>query len=382
MFHSVNAKILARTALCLGGVLSAAQAFELGRGRVESSFSARSDFDSNIYTNSSEVEDFVFSGSGTATYIRDVGLISSQVAVGARSSVFVDNGDQDTFDPFASGRVTYMPSDKTTVLGGVSYQRSTMANETLNDRTRSDDLLVDGSAQVLFSDKLGYRVSGKYSSSDYSSAGYADVLSYTAGLDGVYLYSPKLTVLAGYSYRESWTENRALGAIDPESEDSRFSAGLEGDIAPKISGSLRVGVIDRTFKSAAFDGSSSLFLASGLKWVVTPKTTGTVDVLQDFDTTAANQSSKNSTFTVGVNQVINQKWSASGSVGYAHSNLQGAFGAGSRTDDIYRVKAQLVYALASNMSLEFSAGYSDADSDSAVSVYDRFVTGVGVTATF
>lgn len=382
MSHSVNVKFLVPTALCFAGVLSASYAVELGRGRIESMVSVKADYDSNIFLNENEVEDFIFSGSGTVSYIRDVALVSTELAGGARASLFADHSEQDSFDPFANGYLVFTPSEKTTVKGRASYERMTTANEALNDLVESDDITLDGSLQSLFSEKLGYRISGGYRLNDYKNAGYADVFSYSAGLDGVYIYSPKLTMLAGYNYRESWTDNRVLGAGDPSSEDSRFSVGLEGELAPKVSGHLSVGIVERNFDSGAYDDSSGLFASSGLKWIVSPKTTATITVLQDFDTTAANQSSKNSSLLLGLTQVLNDRWTLDGTVGYTHAKYEGALNLNNRTDDIYRAKVRANYAFASNMMLEFSLGYSDSDSTNPFSTYDRVVTGVGLNATF
>ena len=282
------------------------------------------------------------------------------------------------------GQLAYTPSYKTTVNGGISFQRDTLANDVLNTRTKSNDFNFNGSLQHLFSEKLGYRVLGDYRDDKYLTAGYADVLDYSAGADAVYVYSPKLTVVGGYTHRESWTANRAgTPAGSPASKDDRYSVGFEGELAPKVSGTFSIGVVQRRFDAAGFGGNaSSLFLASGLKWVPLQKTSVSIDASQDFDTTAANQSSKVGSLTIGVTQTLDQNWSVDGSVAYTHSDYTGLGAANSRVDDNYRIRGRVTYAVTTNVTLDASVGYGKVDSTNAFSTYDRVNAGVGVTASF
>jgi len=237
--------------------------------------------------------------------------------------------------------------------------------------------------QNLFSEKLGYRALGSYRDSNYLTTGYADVYSYSLGLSGVYVYSPKLTTLLGFTHRESWN-GHASGAVgrNPSSHDERVDVGFEGELAPKISGNFYIGWQQRKFDTSAFQDASSLFLSTGLKWVPMQKTTVSIDGSRDFDTTAALQSAKLTSLTIGVTQVIDDRWSCDGSVAYSHSNFTGSVVINNRRDDSYRLKARVTYAVATNIGLEASVGYGNVDSTNSFSTYDRVNAGVGITATF
>ena len=381
MLHSrFTIPIFSLVAVATAGSVAAA---ELAGGRVESILEAHADYDSNIYLNSQQVSDVVFSGRASVGYLRDVAEVTSDLTVGALGSVLADHSNQNSFDPFVRGGLTFTPSDKTTIAGRASYERASIANEDLNTRTRSNNFAFDGSLQNLFSEKLGYRVTGSYNDSRYLTEGYADVLSYTAGMDGVYMYSPKLTVVAGYDYRESWTENRPsqLGS-DPSSHDDRLSVGLEGQLLPKVSGTLNVGWVKRSFDTAARDGSSALYFDTGLKWIPREKTSVTLNASQDYGLTAAAQSSKIGAITLGVRQVLNAQWTVDGSASVSHAAYEGADALLSRRDDSYRVKTRATYAWTTNISVEFSVGYANVDSTNSISTYDRVEAGVGLTATF
>lgn len=350
--------------------------------RLEAMVGVREDFDSNIFLNSNDVEDYITTFSGTLKLVRDVALIKSELSLTGAGSMYANHSDENSFDPRLHGRFVFTPSDKTTVAGGFGYSRSSIANETLNARTRSNDFDLNGSLQSLFSEKLGYRASGTYKNHKYLTDGYADVLSYSAGVDAVYVYSPKLTLLGGYGHRESWTENRGKGSANPASSDATVSVAAEGELAPKVSGTVRIGWVKRSLDSASFADSSALFLSTGLKWVPAQKTAIAIDASQDFDTTAANQSSKVASFSFGVTQTIDQRWSCDANIAYSHSVYAGGSVGASRTDDNFRIRGRLNYAIAENLSLEFALGYGNVDSTIDFSSYDRVSAGVGVSASF
>lgn len=367
-----------------------AAGIELGRGRVETSLSARADYDSNIFLNNGQTDDFTATANARARYIHDVGILSAEAAIDVTAVKYTDHTSQDTIDPSFTGNLTYRPSDKTTATADASVARNTMANEAVNDRTKSTDTSLNFTFQNLFSEKLGFRVLGGTSLGNYLTTGYVDIANYNVGAKAVYAYSPKLTSTAGIDYRESWTRNRQPGQIDPSSKDYRYTIGFEGELAPKVSGVLELGAVQRKFNTAGVDGSTAAFLSMGLKWIAAQKTSVSLNGSEDFGLTAANQSSKVTSFSLGVTQVLDPKWTVDAGISYAHSAYQSFTNSGDfdRTDDIYRIRGRISYAMATNVALDLSAGYANADSSAPVSAvaqsatYDRVNVGVGVTVSF
>jgi polysaccharide biosynthesis protein VpsM len=365
-----------------------AAGIEVGRGRIETTLGVRTDYDSNIFLNNTQQDDMTATANAAARYVHDVGLISAEATLNVSAVKFFDNTDEDSVDPSLTGQATYTPSDKTTLTGSAAYSRQTVANEAVNGRTKSDNLVLSGSLQNLFSEKLGYRVSGGFDGGSYLTTGYADVMSYNAGVSAVYVYSPKLTTTTGFNYRESWTDNRVAGSGDPSNKDYRYTIGFEGELAPKLSGTLDLGVVKNSFNSSQFDSSSAMFAGAGLKWVAAQKTTVSLNGSHDFGLTAANQSSKVGSVSLGVTHVLNPKWTLDGGLSYSHAGYQGLNKDFDRKDDIVRLRGRVSYALASNVNVDLSAGYADAQSSSAdanveaYATYHRVNVGVGITATF
>ena len=372
-------------ASAVGGVVTTS-AFALGtigHGRLVGNASVRADYDSNIFVNSSQVDDYVFTANGAVRYIRDSGMLTMETAAGASALAFLDHSKQNTVDPFVEGKFGYQPSDKTDVRGNLSFHRNSIANEVVNDRTQSNDLMLTGSVEHLPTEKLGFRFLGNYSDSAYQTAGYSDVLSYGLGVHAVHVYSPKLKLLAGVTMLEWWTDDRAPGRRSPSSNDVRYTVGAEGELGAKLTGDASVGWVQRSFDSSGFGGDTgTLFLSSRISWAAAEKTVITLVGSQDLSVSAADQSQKALSISLNLTQGISEKLSFEGGVGVDRATFTSFNGIGNRKDDGYVLRGRLNYALKDNLEIDVSTGYRNNDSNIAVSNYDRFNFGAGVSLRF
>lgn len=354
----------------------------VGNGRIVGTAAARVDYDSNIFVSNTEVDDVVGTFDGGVRYVRDASVVTLEAAAGVSAYTFVDHDEQNSVDPYVSGILGYNPSEKTDARASASYRRSTIANEAVNARTESDDLALNGSLQQLYSEKLGMRLVGNYGANEYRTAGYSDVFNYAVGAHAVHVYSPKLTVLAGVTRGEWWTERRAPGRRSAASRDFRYTMGVEGELAPKLSGDIDIGVVKRDFKSAGFRDTSSLFLGSRLIWAAAEKTTYSLALNRDLSVSAADQALRSFNATLSLSQVLAEKVSLEASVGYSHTNYDNFGGAGSRRDDGYTLRGRLNFTIRENLTADVSAGYRDNSSNIRVSDYARLNIGAGITFRF
>lgn len=357
-------------------------AAELGRSRVVSTVGARLERDSNIFLNSTEVADSVFTADAGVRMIHDVSEITSDIGVGVIGQYFFDHHDQNAFDPSIDARIGYIPSEKTQVKLAGDFRRSSLANDALNDRTSSRNLTLTGSWEHLTTEKFGVRTNAAYHKGDYSTRGYSDVADYSVGVEAVYVYSPKLRSYAGYTWGESWTANRAFNRRNAGGKDKRYSLGFEGELSPKLTGDLHFGVTKREFTTVGFGDDSAFFIASRLSWAAAEKTIWTLAVDQDLNVTAADQSTKNLSATLVVTQQLAEKMSLEGSLGYTKSKFSTFGGAGARNDDGTSARLRLNYALNENASLDASAGVRNNNSTLAISDYRQVNFGAGVTYRF
>ena len=370
---------------CLGCIALAPAANAIttvGAGRLVGTAGARVDYDSNIFVNNSEVDDIIGTLLGTLTYRRDGGVIPFEAGAGLTLLGFADHDDQNTADYYFDSKIGYNPSGKTEMFGIASFRRSSIANEILNTRTKSNDLLLEGSIQHLTTEKLGFRLKGEYGSNDYLTTGYSDVLHYSVGLHGVHIYSPKLKLLAGITHLEWWTDDRAAGRQSPSSRDWRYTVGAEGELAPKVTGEVTGGIVQREVKNSGFSDDNALYLAGRMRWVPAQKTAYTLLVSRDLTLNAADQTMRSLLVTLSATQDLSEKVTIEGSAGIDQMKLSGYRGLGDRTDKGYIVRGRVNYVFTDAVSLDLSAGYRDNDSTIAFSTYGRFNVGVGVTSRF
>lgn len=365
------------------GWVSSLQAIApLGRGRLVGNVVARVDYDSNIFVNDKQVDDLVGTFDAGVRYVQDAALLTFEAAVGATVLSFADHDDQNGADPYLEGRLGYKPSDKTNLNGTLTYRKNSLANDAVNDRTESNDLVLDGRFEHLTTEKLGFRLTGAYSKSDYLTAGYSDIENYGLGAHVLHVYSPKLNLLAGIHQNESWTKPGATRRRSAGSRDWRYTVGAEGEFAPKVKGEASVGVVQRSFKGTGFTDGDELFLAGLVTWAAAEKTSFTLRARRDVSLSAADQAVKSFNVSVSVSHALAQKLDVEGSVGYDHSNYVGFLGASKRDDDGMIYRARLNYTLNDRVSFDVSTGYRNSTSNFAAATYDRFNFGAGVSARF
>lgn len=365
--------------LIVAGGLAAA---EVGRSRVVSTLGARLDYDSNIFLNNSEVSDWIYAMNGSVRMIHDVSEITTDVGVSALGQMFSDHSGQNSFDPGIDARIGYMPSDKTQLKAAADWRRNSMANDLLNARVKSTEFVTNASWEHLTTEKFGVRVSTDYHKSDYRSAGYSDVASYDVGAEAVYVYSPKLRTYAGVTWGESWTSKRAFNRPNAGGDDVRYTVGFEGELAPKVTGTVRFGLAQRDFATAGYGDESAFFIASRITWAAAEKTVWALNVDQGLNVTAADQSVKNLAASLVVTQELAERLSLEGSIGYTRANFSVFGGAGARRDNGTSARVRLNYALNENASIDASAGVRNNNSSLKVSDYQQVNVGAGFTYRF
>lgn len=384
----------ARGAFLFAAALAAAPSgwsfVALGHGRLIGSATLRADYDSNIYVSNSEVDDLIGTATGEIRYVKQPGIVTFEAATGLSAIGFVDNSDQNGVEPFVQAEVGYNPSDKTKARGLLSYRRVTMANESVNDRTKSNDFLFDGTVEHLTTEKLGFRFVGNYQHSTSLTTGYSDTERGSIGLHGVHLYSPKLKLLAGVTAGTADSGGES-GRRAIDGSDVRYTVGAEGEFAPKVTGEVNVGYAHREIDGVGGGSTGTLYLLSRVSWQASEKTTLSLVASSDFGVSAADQSVKTTRFAVELSQRFSEKMIFDGSVGFDSSRYRGlgvapgvvgVGGIANRDDDGVIARGRVTYLLRDDTSLEVSAGYRDNDSTLATAKYDRVNLGAAVLFRF
>lgn len=376
----------------------------LGHGRLVGTATASLDYDSNIFSANpnpavrpgttaqvlpKHFSDWILSETGDVRYQREEALTTLDTGAGVVLREFAHNSGQNSADPYIDGRLGYSDSDKTEARGGFSVRRNTTSNSALNARTRSDDSLLDGRVQYLPTEKLGFRVTGDFATSNYLTAGYSDTHGYSVGVDAVDLYSPKLKLLAGIAGGEDWSGgDKASHRSGFGTQDWRYTVGAEGEIAPKVTANSSVGIVQRHFNTAGRSDTSTLYSSSRLTWAETQKRSWTLEGTQDYGVTALDQSVRQLGLFISMTDSLAEKLSLQAALGYERANYSSIKGTGSRTDDGPSARARLTYQLTDSASFDVSTSYRDNRSSSADyftaqnAQFKRFTLGAGITARF
>ena len=341
----------------------------------------RAEYDSNIYTSSSQIDDTIFTFTPGFAFTRDVGLLKLNASTGLEIQRFVDNKRHDGENgQFNSQLLWSNEGGKTDAKANLGVNRTANANTDLNDRTVTDNYTFVGSFGHWATEKFGFRLLTDLSSAKSVSGGYKDVRKQLIGLDGRYQSSPKLEGVFGYSFRNTGAYNGSKTTTNIRSKDHAVSAGIEGELSGKLTGEVRAGYVYRDLTGGTIRSQSAPFARVALNWAAAEKTTFNLAVKKDFDTSAANQSINKFDVTLTATQQLLEKLTATAIVGMTHSNYIG--GAAGRTDDSYNGRLMLNYRFTDRCSATaYVSGYKST-STAAAAEFDRETVGLSLAFKF
>jgi len=374
-------KLIAVSALA--GLAAAPSVFgfaEIANGTLTANVRVSGEYDTNIFANSGEDGDYSAIFAPSLAYTRNQGQISMALQAGIKAVSFLDTSGQDSIDPSLSANFTMDRAEKGSISQLLSYQRSTDANDTLNTRTESDEYRAATRVDYYYSEKTGLRLNAGYRLSAYKSTGYNDVSSWNVGGGLLYRYSPKLVASATYDFSPEEARNLPTALSDPSSDNHRLQFGLEGELAPKVTGNVGLGVVHREFDVGGSD--DAFLLNAAVSWAAAEKTNFTLSASNNFDTTPGAESAKTFNVNLAVRQSLTEKLTAGANIGYIHAQLDQQPGPVSRTDEGYLTGVNAGYRFTDNVSLSGSVSYRYNESTLALAEYDRLVVNLSLNLSF
>lgn len=201
--------------------------------------------DSNIFTNSDNIGDYVYTSALSAEYTRRAGWISVNGRASVTSSRFASLKGQDFNNP-SLGLEFNKQSGRTTGTLTLSATRESRADAAVNTRSTSWNVPVGLN--------LKYPISGTYTlvtGFDYMSRKYLDeeafksLRTYSASIDLIHVWTNERDISAAYRYRHSQT------GVVSSNTDHMFSLGLTGKLIRGINGSLKLGYQHSTSEGPA-----------------------------------------------------------------------------------------------------------------------------------
>jgi len=145
----------------------------------------------------------------------------------------------------------------------------------LGSLVRRDQLDVKLTGRYEFSPKTAMAAGVEYGTEDFKVTGFGDLRRTQFPIDLSFEVSPRLDVTVAHQLQES-----QRSGFEARFRDHFLNVGAQGELTPKVSGSLRVGL---TRRDASPGGSEdTLGLDGTLSWEISPKVRVETGLSRDF----------------------------------------------------------------------------------------------------
>ena len=278
--------------------------------------------DSNIFANSDNTGDFVYSTGVSIEYTRRAGWIGVNASVAGNASQYGELKSENFSNPSYSMELTKQ-SGRTTGSITLSGARESRADSAINVRSSSWNYNAGLNFKYPVVERFTLSGSLGYSARKYiEQTQLANLSTYSSSTDLFYLLSNERDLVGGYRYRYSESSRSTA------TTDHAINAGVSGRIIRGLNGSVRVGYQIRTphgdpTNTGSFGGLSA---SAATSYAVNRKITINGSVSKDFSTTATDASVDTTTASIESGYTYNSHWAISAGAGWGDSRFLGEQG--------------------------------------------------------
>ena len=342
-------------------------------GAVAVGFDSSIHHTSNVFLNSSEESDLIYTLLPTVNYRSNQGAVGIDAFMGVEMVRFSDFSSIDA-NNLKCGFSAIYPKEKNgeniSLTFNGSYVESNEAREALLNVVNTDTLNLSLIGSYYLGDILSMRSSIFFEDHNTDTDTYVDVESIELPLALYYDYDEAMSFGLGYSFRKSEISRLIVPA---DSEDHAFFIGFEDLISPLIQYEAKLGYRYRNFKyDNNFDDGGGIYTKLKLRYNLSEITQLSLLLSSDFRTSAANQSVNTSSARVTLNHRLDPMLSAD--IGFMISNDNYEQILGARDDDDWGVSFGLNYELSElNCVLKSAISYLKHSSDLDSANYNLIV---------
>lgn len=309
-------------------------------------------FDSNVFTRKVGEHSYSQTLSVGANYTRQAGLITIAAGAGLSAGGYTSIRGQDFTDPSFSlaFRKRY---GRTTGTLAFAAAHVSQPDPDAGQRTKSWSISSALDLRYPVNDRYYFSNSFRTGFRFYSDRGrFSDLNSYTDAIGLNYVYTSKLDLSANYAITVSDTSKGT------KAYDQSLMLGASGGILPKLSGSVRAGIIRRDSDSTVGGREHFYSFASGtsVKWNYSRKLSFTGDVSDDFSTTSTDISVNRLSGGLHTTLAISSRYIPAVGATYTISRFLGKAGAG-RRDDMLQFDASVGAAFTTHIRANLSYVY-------------------------
>lgn len=359
---------MAGTLLCAGSL----QAFyPYGSGELFLKAEPQLQYDSNIFANSGEEDDVIARVPVGLLLIQDRGHIRAEANAGVEFGFFDKNRDQDYEDPFARIDLIYdregHPFWGEMMLG---WWKESQADPTIGSRPEVERRQARLRSRYRLNQRLGVQGAVEYLYWDYDEGFLSDREQYGVEVGAEYSYSPRLDVGLNYSYDDSALET--MGARDVSSQDHGVFLSVRGELTPRITQIIELGVKTRDFERNELNDTTEPFAALSLLWQIDEPTSLRLTGSSDFSFSAENASISEQRVEAVLRRQIDPKIAVSLRTFYSYQDFD-YIDQVQRTDDVLGFGGDLSYRFTQLISGALRATYESRTSDLEFADYERLL---------
>lgn len=377
--------------LLIGGLfvgLSPLPAFtQLGNGDLFLEGAADLAFDSNIFLgNADEESDFFASFYGGAGFLQaDRSVLNLEFKLGLEVIRMLEFSEEDAEDWKSSILLSYPNNIERNgyFSMGAGWNENTQANADIGQRIESEDTYLNADFQQDLSDKFAFELNGSFTNVDYQNeAGPDSDFSFdrsselnAIGVAGVYLYSERLSVLLSYTHRDlSYNDTISSGQ-----KGDIFAIGGRGQLSPKITGAVSIGVQKTDLSSLVIpdQSNSDPFYSVDLTWTPRDKTSVSISGSSNFQNSVFGDVNNREDIQVQVSENLSDKSSLYGGILFSDNDYEGLF---EREDESVMVFTGYFYSFDEETALTARASYEDRGSTLEGLGFDRLFISVGLSS--
>ncbi|HWA84715.1 MAG TPA: hypothetical protein VG710_00715 [Opitutus sp.] len=239
-------------------------------------------FDTNVFTRAVSKQSTTQSASISVDYSRVAGVITVNANVSASAGSFGSIRGQDFADPSFSlaFRKRY---GRTTGTLSLTTRRESQPDPDAGERTHDAYYSSDLDLRYPVNDRYYFTNALGYSWKDYlNQPAFSNLTTLNDSFAVNYVYDSKLDLNAGYVFSLNDTSK------DTHAFDQSLLIGASGSILPKLSGTLSVGIQQRSSDSkiGGREKFTSFTSATSLKWLFSRRISFNGELNEDFSTTS------------------------------------------------------------------------------------------------
>ena len=291
---------------------------------------------SNVFLNSSEQSDIIYTLLPTVNYRSNQGAIELDAFMGIAMVHYSDFSSYNAENLKCGFNATY-PREKNneniSLAFSGSYVESNEARKALLDIVNVDTLNLSLIGSYYLGDITSLRSSLLFENRNTDIDTYVDVESIELPFAFYYDYDEAMSFGLGYSFRKSEISGLILPA---DSNDHAFFVAFEDLISPLIQYEAKLGYRYRNFKyDTGFDDDGGIYTKLNLRYELSEVTQLSLLLSRDFKTSAANQSVETSSAKLTLNHRLDTMLSAD--IGFMTSTDNYEQISGMRNDDDWGV---------------------------------------------